>query len=275
MRFDAEFVLPNGCPIPAVAFGTWQLAPDEATAELVKEALTGGYSHVDTAAAYRNERQVGAGIRASGRRREDIYVTTKLPAEVKDPALVKEYFERSLKDLGLDYIDLYLIHAPWPWDEKGADYERENVLVWREMEKIYDSGKARAIGISNFSVANIENIEKNCRIRPMVNQIRYFIGNTEDDVVAACRARGIVVEAYSPLATGRLSDDPEIARLAAKYGRSWAQICLRYCLQNETLPLPKASSKARIAQNIDLDFDISAEDMSFLDRYNPLLKPRR
>lgn len=264
MKANENFKLSNNLLIPAIGFGTWQLPADKATEEVLISALRNGYSHIDTARGYGNENVVRAAVRKCGRAREEIFVTSKLPAEVKDPAAVVPSFEETLSELGLDYVDLYLIHAPWPWDRIGADYERENVLIWHELEKIYRSGRAKSIGVSNFSVANLENIMTSAEIVPHVNQIRYFIGDTEPDVVSYCREKNILVEAYSPLATGKLIRDERIKTIADKYGKSWAQICIKFCLQNDVLPLPKTADKDRAASNIDLDFEISDSDMQYL-----------
>lgn len=264
MNLKDKVVLSNGVEMPNIGFGTWQMANDKNTEDVLTFALTHGYSHIDTAMAYGNEEQVGKAIKNSNRKREELFITTKLPAEVKDAKEVTKCFERSLKLMRLDYVDLYLIHAPWPWEEVGKDYEKENQEIWLEMEKIYKSGKARSIGVSNFSVDNIKNIMKVASIAPQVNQIGYFIGYTEDEITNYCQANNILVEAYSPLATGRLNKVEELKEIAKKYNKTWAQVALKFCLQNNTVPLPKTNSKERALENIDLDFVITPEDMKYL-----------
>ena len=270
MNIKDKVVLSNGVVMPNVGFGTWQMANDKNTEEVLTYALKNGYSHIDTAMAYGNEEQVGKAIKNSNRKREELFITTKLPAKIKDPKKVSECFERSLKLMDLDYVDLYLIHAPWPWEEVGKNYEKENQEIWLEMEKIYKSGKAKAIGVSNFSVANIKNILEVATIVPQVNQIAYFIGYTEDEITNYCQANNILVEAYSPLATGKLNKVEELKELAKKYNKTWAQVAIKFCLQNNTVPLPKTNSKERALENIDLDFEISKEDMDYLKTFKQI-----
>ena len=165
----------------------------------------------------------------------------------------------------MDHVDLYLIHAPWPWSAMGTDHAAGNAEAWRAMAEIYDAGRARAIGVSNFSVADIEKLVAASRITPQVNQIRFFVGNTQDDVTAYCQAHGILVEGYSPLATGASLDNADVRAVATTYGVSVAQLCLRYVVQKSVLPLPKTTTPARMVENAAIDFVISAADMAFLD----------
>jgi diketogulonate reductase-like aldo/keto reductase len=260
-----SFTLGNGVPIPAVGFGTWQIPDGDATRTAVAEALRVGYRHIDTARAYGNEASVAQAIAESGLAADEVFVTTKLPAEVKDAAGATAAFEASIGALRVDQVDLYLIHAPWPWSEIGADYAAGNAEVWRVMAELRDAGRIRAIGVSNFSVDDLEKLVAASGVVPLVNQIRYFIGHTADDVTAYCKERGILVEAYSPLATGRILDNPDIGALADRYQRSVAQLSIRYVLQKGVLPLPKSVTPERIAENAELDFEISAEDMATLD----------
>ena len=266
---DKDLILLNGRKIPALAYGTW-LIPNEIAAECVKTAIEAGYRHIDTAQAYGNEVGVGEGIRQSGIKREDIYVTTKVMAEFKSYEHAKVSMEDSLKRLGLDYVDLILIHCPQPWNEfRGPKrYFEENREVWRALEEFYLAGKAKAIGISNFLIDDIENITKDCKVKPMVNQILCHIGSTPIDVIKYCQENGIVVEAYSPLGHGRILDDPQIQKMADKYGVSIAQLCIQYTLQLDTVSIPKAKSKKHIVQNMQLDFVISEDDMVELLKIN-------
>ena len=266
---DKDLVLLNGRIIPTLAYGTW-LIPNDIAAECVKNAIEAGYRHIDTAQAYGNEVGVGEGIRLSGIKREDIYVTTKVMAEFKTYDEARISMEDSLKRLGLDYVDLILIHCPQPWREfRGPKrYFEENIQVWKALEEFYLAGKAKAIGISNFLVDDIENITNNCSIKPMVNQILCHIGSTPVDVIKYCHENGIVVEAYSPMGHGRILDNELIVKMAEKYGVSVAQLCIKYTLQIDTVSIPKAKSKQHIIENTKLDFEISQEDMVELMKLN-------
>lgn len=259
------FTLNTGAKISKIGFGTWQTPNGDTAYNSVASALKHGYRHIDTARVYGNEESVGKAIKDSGIAREEIFLTTKLPADIKDASKVMETCETSLKTLGVDYVDLYLIHAPWPWQERGADYTTENIAVWQEMERIFKSGRSKAIGVSNFNVHDVTAILENGSVVPAANQIQWFIGATQDAVTAFCKEKGILIEAYSPLATGRLLDNEDLKHVAEKYGKTVAQISIRYCLQHDTLPLPKSTHDEFIAQNADVDFEISAEDMAILD----------
>jgi diketogulonate reductase-like aldo/keto reductase len=259
------YKLNTGALIPKIGFGTWQIPDGDTTYHEVLTALKVGYRHIDTARVYGNEASVGRAINGSGVPRGDIFLTTKLPAEVKDAGKVSETFQTSIRTLGVDYVDLYLIHAPWPWRERGADYTKQNVQVWKEMEKIYESGLAKAVGVSNFNIHDLEAILDTGTVVPATNQIRWHIGFTEDGVTNFSKGKGILVEAYSPLATGKILENKELQRIAATYGKSVAQLSIRYCLQNDTLPLPKSTHDEFIAQNAEVDFEITLDDMALLD----------
>lgn len=264
---DLDYTLSNGVKIPVIAFGTWQMSEEEAYHSCLF-ALKNGYRHLDTAYAYQNELGVGKAIKDSGIRREDIFVTTKLPASIKTYDGAIKHFYESLSNLGLDYIDLYLIHAPWPWDNVGLDCESGNVEVWKAFIDLYNKGLIKSIGVSNFRDYNIENLIKNTNFIPHVNQIRYFIGNTQESVVSCCNKYNILVEAYSPLATGEILESKELLDMAKKYNKTVAQICIRYCIENNTLPIPKSTHENRILENFNLDFKISDEDMNYLNSLN-------
>jgi diketogulonate reductase-like aldo/keto reductase len=262
---SSSLQLATGATIPTLGFGTWQI-PDGAPAyDATAAALRAGYRHVDSARAYGNEASVGRAVRDSGLSRGEVFVTSKLPAEIKDHRQVQASFEETMRQLALDYVDLYLIHAPWPWSEMGKDCTAQNKEVWAQLEAIHATGRARAIGVSNFNVADLGAILDDCTVKPMVNQIRWFVGHTQPDVVTFCKQHGMVVEAYSPLATGRILDDRRLAAIAAHTGRSVAQLCIRYALQHELVALPKSTHPTRIAENADMDFRISDEDMAALD----------
>jgi diketogulonate reductase-like aldo/keto reductase len=272
MTNDSTFTLYNGDKIPAVGFGTWQIPNGDICYNAVTSALKSGYKHIDTALAYGNEQSVGKAIRDSGTERSEIYITSKLPAEIKSYEGALSNFEKTMTNLDTDYLDLYLIHAPWPWHQKGQDYTRENIEVWKAMEKIQGSGRCRAIGISNFNVKDMEAILANCSIKPMANQIRFFIGYTQEDVIRFCQDHDILVEGYSPLATGAILYNPEITSMARKYDTSVAQLCIRYVLQRGALPLPKSTHPERIAQNRDINFEIREEDMLYLNNLRDTTK---
>jgi len=204
-------------------------------------------------------------VRDSGIRREEIYVTSKLPAEAKDYDKALKEFETTMGEIGLDYLDLYLIHAPWPWDEIGKDCREENRQIWKAMEEFLASGRVKAIGVSNFGPEDLDSLLPACQTKPMVNQIRWFIGLDPSDTLQTCAEHDIVVEAYSPFAHGLIVNHPEIADIAARYGVSAPQLCIRYLLQKGAVVLPKATKTAHIEQNAQLDFEISADDMGDLD----------
>lgn len=264
---DEFFVLNNGVKIPKVAFGTWQISLDDAY-ESTMLALKAGYRHIDTALAYENETEIGRALKESGIKREEIFVTTKLPAQIKGYDEALEAFDISLKNLGLDYIDLYLIHAPWPWSNIGQDCTRENIESWKAMIKLYNEGKIRSIGVSNFRPENIKPLIDATGFVPQANQIRYFIGNTQKEVVDYCNENNILIEAYSPLATSKLLTDEGVISMAKKYNVTPAQLALRYCVDNNTLPIPKSTHEERIKANLDIDFKISKEDMEALDKFH-------
>lgn len=259
------FELDNGVKIPAIGFGTWQVKDGNEAYDSVRWAIEAGYRHIDTAYAYGNEESVGRAIRDFGVAREDIFITTKLPSHIKTYEGVKAHFEESRLALGVEYIDLYLIHAPWPWSNIGEDCTEGNIEAWRAMIDIYKDGKVRAIGVSNFAVKDIEALINATGVKPSVNQIRYFIGNRQDAITDYCQANGILVEAYSPLATGEITSHEKLAPIAEKYGVSIPQLCIRYCIEKNTLPLPKSVHKERIIANIDVDFRIEKEDIDYLD----------
>lgn len=261
----------NGKEIPVVGYGTWLIKNSDA-AQCVKTALECGYRHIDTAQAYGNEVGVGEGIRQSGIKREDIYITTKVKAEYKSYKKAKASIDKSLKDLGVDYVDLILIHCPQPWIlfRSKRRFFKENIAVWKALEEAYKEGKVKAIGVSNFLIDDLENIISNCEIKPMVNQILCHIGNTPIDVIKYCQENDIVVEAYSPIAHGAALKNEVIAKFAEKYHVSVAQLCIKYTLQIDTVSLPKASSRNHIEENMKLDFEISQEDMVELTKLNEI-----
>ncbi len=264
MILDENFELYNGVKIPKLGLGTWFI-DDDVAAKAVCEAVNIGYRHIDTAQAYNNEHGVGEGILNCGLKREEIFVTTKLAAEIKtyDEAVVS--IEKSLQTMGLDYIDLMLIHSPEPWDDfRGGNYDEGNREAWRALEDAYKNGKLRAIGVSNFKENDLENILSNCTIKPMVNQLLVHISNTPDSLIEYCQNHNILVEGYSPIAHGKILDNKQIIDIANKYNVTVAQLCLRFDLQLGILPLPKTANPQHMKENADIDFEISLEDMEIL-----------
>lgn len=262
---DQVFVLKNGVKLPKIGLGTWQVKDGDEAYLSVLAALKNGYRHIDTAEGYRNEESVGRAVRDSGLKREEVFVTSKLESHIKTYQGALDAFEATLKALQFEYLDLFLIHAPWPWSEIGKECNAGNVEAWKAMETLYKAGKIRAIGVSNFDPDHIENILKHCEIIPHVNQIGYFIGLDQQKTLDYCASKGIVVEAYSPLGIGYLLSNPIIGEVAKKYAVSPAQICIRYCIQKNTAPLPKSTHEARIIQNTQVDFEIAPADMAILE----------
>ncbi len=262
-----DYKLHNGNLIPALAYGTWLIKSDIAP-ECVKNAIEAGYRHIDTAQAYRNEKAVGEGIRNSGVKREDIFVTTKVDANIKSYKKAKDSITKSLEKLNIGYIDLLLIHCPQPWILYGGPkkYYKENRMVWKAMEEAYKEGKVKAIGVSNFGIKDLENIINNCEIKPMANQILCYAGDTPLELINYCKEHEILVESYSPLGHGKALKNKKLIEMAKKYNVSVSQLCIKYTLQLDTISIPKATSKEHIIENTKLDFVISDEDIELLKK---------
>lgn len=258
-----QLTLNNGYTIPEIGFGTWKITDKEAAVQSVKEALAAGYRHIDTAAAYENETEVGQAIRESGIKREDLFITSKLWNSERGYESTLEAFEKTLERLGLDYLDLYLIH--WPASvHQFENWETINVETWRAMIKLYREGRIRAIGVSNFLPHHLSALME-MEVTPMVNQIEFHPGMTQPETVKYCRENRILVEAWSPLGNGQLLQSEQIKSMAGKYKKSPAQICLRFVLQQGVLPLAKSVQASRIRENLNLyDFRIDEEDMKTL-----------
>ena len=265
MILTENYTLSNGVEIPKLGLGTWFIS-DEGSVQAVKKAVELGYRHFDTAQAYQNERGVGEGIRTCGVKREELFVTTKLAAEIKSYNEAVASIDGSLKKLGLDYIDLMIIHSPKPWLEFHEDdsYFEGNREAWRALEEAYKAGKLRAIGVSNFQKEDLDNILESCTVKPMVNQILVHISNTPKELIQYSQEKGMLVEAYSPVAHGELMKNREVNQMAEKYGVSVPQLSIRYCIELGLLPLPKTANPAHMKNNAEIDFEISAKDMEIL-----------
>jgi len=265
MILDDYYTLSNGVRIPKLGLGTWLIA-DDAAAGLVRQAIEIGYRHIDTAQAYENERGVGEGLRASGVARDEIFLTTKLAAESKTLADARARIDGSLKALAVEHIDLMLIHSPQPWSafRKGEHFLEGNLQAWRALEEAQAAGKLRAIGVSNFEQVDLDNIIGNATVKPSVNQLLAHVGNTPFELIDYSKSKGLLVEAYSPVAHGAVLGDRSLAEMAQGYGVSVAQLCIRYCLQLGLLPLPKTTNPQHLQANAELDFTISDADMDTL-----------
>ena len=259
------FELSNGLKIPKVGLGTWLIDNDKVE-EVVECALEVGYRHIDTAQAYGNEEGVGKAIRKSNIARQDLFITSKIAAEAKTYQEAYDSINETLNKMGLDYLDLMIIHSPQPWQEFRDDnrYFKENKKVWKALETAYQEGKVKAIGVSNFLKDDLENILNSCQIKPMVNQILTHISNTKTELIKFCKENDILVEAYSPIAHGAILKNENIIAMANKYNVSVARLCIRYIIQLGLAALPKASSKEHLIDNLKIDFEISKEDMEAL-----------
>ena len=266
MIYNETFTMANGVIIPKLVLGTWFIDDDKA-AEAVRNAVKIGYRHIDTAQAYGNERGVGEGVHTCGIKREEIFVTSKVAAEHKDYKTAAAGIDETLRKMGLDYLDMMIIHSPQPWKEVNQSdnrYVEGNREAWRALEDAYKAGKLRAIGVSNFLQGDIESLCKAAEIKPMVNQILAHISNTPLELIEYCQQNGIIVEAYSPVAHGEALKNPAIKAMADKYGVSVPQLCIKYDLQLDMVVLPKTANPDHMRTNGELDFVISDEDMEFL-----------
>ena len=265
MILNETYTLENGIKIPKLGLGTWFIDDDKA-AEAVRAAVKLGYRMIDTAQAYGNERGVGEGVRTCGLPREELFVASKVAAEMKTYEDAARSIDETLEKMGLDYLDQMIIHSPQPWREFRVEkrYFEENKAVWRALEDARAAGKARVIGVSNFLRDDLESLMSDCRVKPAVNQILLHISNTDLDLVDFCEKQGILVEAYSPIAHGEAIKNPAIAEMAVKYGVSAARLCVRYAIQLGAVALPKTADPAHMADNAAVDFVISDEDMETL-----------
>ena len=258
------YTLNNGVKIPCVAFGTYKAAQGD-NVEILRMAIESGYRYFDTASFYGTEKYLGEAVRMSGIPREEFFIASKLWKDEMGYEEAKQACRRSLENLGMDYLDLYLIHWPLPKPDHTEWKDLDN-RTWKALEELYEEGKVRAIGLSNFLPHHIDNLLENCRIKPMADLIEFHPGYAQAAAVRYCQERDIMVQAWSPIGRGRVLEDEMIVQMASKYGVSPAQVCLRYALQRNVIPLPKSSSAERMKQNQDLfSFEISREDMYRID----------
>lgn len=260
--------LGNGRAIPSLGLGFWQVSREDAE-RVVLDGFEVGYRHIDTAIAYGNEEEIGIALSKASLPRESYFLTSKIPAQIKTYVEAKQAIEDSLTRLRTPYLDLMLIHAPKPWSEmrdpsKPYRYEKENLEVYRAMEEAYREGKIRSLGVSNFNVHDMENIIAHASVPLMVNQIPCYIGNVDEEVIGFAKRNGILIEGYSPLATGQLVHHPDVQKVAGKYGATIPQICIRFVYQLGALPLPKTTHKEFMESNAKIDFEISPKDMAAL-----------
>lgn len=261
---NEKTTLTGGVEIPVLGLGTWFIEDDQA-AEAVRTAIEIGYRNIDTAQAYGNERGVGEGVRTSGVPREELFVSSKLAAEIKDYDGAVAAIDESLERLGIGHLDLMLIHAPQPWDDfRGGDYAEGNREAWRALEDAHRAGKLRSIGVSNFLPADLGNVIEHGTVTPHVNQVLAHPGNTPHELIDCCREQGILIEAYSPMGHGEILRHPDLQAMAQTYDVSVAQLCIRYTLQLGAVSLPKTANPEHMRSNAAVDFVISDEDMATL-----------
>lgn len=260
-----NYILNNNMKVPSIAFGTWKFHNDETTVEIIKNAIESGYRYIDTAKAYGNEEVIGKGIKTSKIAREDIIIGGKLWNEDRGYDNIIKACQETIKRLECDYLDIYLVH--WPASPAVHENWKEiNQETWNAMEYLYEQGLVKAIGVCNFKVNQLEELIKKCRVKPMVNQIEFHPGFMQKEIVDYCKEKDILVEAWSPLGSGRMLKKEELKTVAQKYGKDVAQICIKWCLQNEVLPIPKTKDTDRMKSNLNVfDFEISAEDMQYLN----------
>ena len=258
------FTLNNGYNIPCIGFGTWQTPDGETAVNSVIEAIKSGYKHIDTAAIYGNENSIGKAIKESGINRDELFITSKVWNKDRGYKTTLAAFEKTINDLQIDYLDLYLIH--WPASaNKFNDWDNINLETWKAMTELYKAGKIKSIGVSNFMPHHLKSLMET-EVKPMVDQIEFHPGFMQEETFKYCNDNNILVEAWSPLGTGKMLNNETLKTISSKYNKSVAQICIRWCLQNNALPLPKSVTASRIKENTEIfDFVISDEDIKTIN----------
>ena len=257
-----EYTLSNGIKIPAIGFGTWKAPPGDIAIHSVLCALECGYRHIDGAAIYRNEKSIGEALSKSSVPRKELFITSKVWNTNRGFEKASLAFEKTLADLQLDYLDLYLVHWPANALQFKDSWQQLNGETWHALEHLYRAGKIKAIGVSNFLPHHLEPLVAGCEIIPMVNQIEFHPGQMQQETLDYCRKKNILVEAWSPLGRGQLLDNDVLKTIAGKYNKTVAQVCIKWCLQNGTIPLPKSVTPQRIKENLDvLDFNMEEQDI--------------
>lgn len=270
--YNQTITLNNGVKAPQLGLGTWFI-DDDKVADAVKEAVKLGYRHIDTAQAYGNERGVGEGIRTCGVPREELFVVSKVAAEHKTYEEAAAGIDETLKKMGLDYLDMMIIHSPQPWVEVNQSenrYKEGNRQAWKALEDAYNAGKLKAIGVSNFQIEDLESLMETAKIKPMVNQVLCHISNTPLELIDFCQKSNIAIEAYSPIAHGEILNQPQIKEMADKYGVSVPQLSIRYTLQLGAISLPKTANPEHMKTNAQVDFTISDADMEALKNFKKI-----
>ncbi|MFN8671343.1 MAG: aldo/keto reductase [Candidatus Sericytochromatia bacterium] len=260
LTINSKIKLNNGLEMPLFGLGVYQSTPGEETEEAVIYALKQGYIHIDTAKVYSNEKDVGNAVRKSGVDRKNIFITTKLWNRDQGYDNTLRAFENSLKNLDLDYIDLYLVHFP----VSGTRQE-----TWKAMEKIMESGKCKAIGVSNYTVKHMEELLSSCNIKPVVNQVEFSPYLYQKELMDYCHKNQVRITAYSPLTQGKRLNEPILQKIAKKHSKTTAQVLIRWCLEHEIIVIPKSIKNIRIDENANVfDFSLDTEDMNILDNLN-------
>lgn len=259
-----NFTLNNNIEIPAIGFGTWQIEEGEKAYNAVKVALEKGYTHIDTAAVYGNEKSVGKAIKDSGITREDLFVTTKLWNDMRGYENAKKAFEISMEKLGLEYLDLYLLHWPANETQFPENWKELNAASWKALEELYHEGKIKAIGVSNFMTNHLEALLETASVIPSVNQIEFHPGYTQKNVVEYCNDKSILVQAWSPLGSGRILKDEQLIKIAEAHQTSVGQVCIQFAIQQGILPLPKSENPVNIENNLRTNFTLSDEEIKIL-----------
>lgn len=254
----SNFKLNNGLTIPNIGFGTWKLR--ENIEQVIHWALGAGYTHIDTAAIYGNEKEIGDAIKSFGVQREKLFLTTKIWASERGYDKAKQAIETSLQNLGTDYIDLMLIH--WPAKTSQENWQQENAETWRAMEEYYAAGKIKAIGLSNFMTHHLEALLETAKVKPMVNQIEYHPGYLQEKVVDLCKSNDILVEAWSPIGSGRMLDNELLISIANAHQTNVGAVCIQFCLQTGVLPLPKSTSEKNIKNNLIQENQLTDEEIA-------------